>query len=717
MYSHTSKPQNSHTLSFWLILAVIGPELTRAEGPARFAITSDPPRSTIFINGKFAGATPVSLKSLPDGKYLITAEKHGFQRLRKVFSRTKANASIHLKLIPDARAKLTVDSKPSGARVYLDGTYLGATNLETQTSPGGHQLRLEKSGFVARSRQVTLQKGKQNHASFTLTSEVESHALAQIRQSPEQVVNYTDLAHWYVLKQRYDEAFEIFAQATDACMLPGASMKEVWRLYQEIDKVYKGQFEFADEQTVESLQPRIEAMLRQAIERHPENKWSYRRLCDILSQGNRHVEAAALYKKGAKSARTERGRRLLEIEAAGAYLKHGQMLESQGDFDEAIGVYEELLKNHPRPYHTWSALPRVAQMHRRTKDFEMAAVTLRRFAELYPENDQAPVVLLQIGDIYRNNLNNYPGAIQTYREFLQKVPDNDRCPEIQILVAKLYRDSLGKPGKASNAYENFLKQYPFDDRCSVALKALHELYTSLNKKGGARKTLRRLHNHYPHSLESADLDSNRGRILARAEAKKEYQAALKMARAAPEKAVGKLRALIRKHRKTSTAREAQLYLVQIYRDFLKQPDKAIAARRQFIKLFHDDRCPAQQLAIAKFYQDKNMARETEREYQKFLKDYPEDDRCANVLYSLASMFHYGQNFSRERVIKYNRMLIKKYPDRDANSDAQLAIARSFLYSQMFPEARKEYWKVLKEYPWTHEAWRADRRLDELNAVP
>jgi type II secretory pathway component PulL len=64
---------------------------------------------------------------------------------------------------------LTVDSRPKGARVTIDGRVLGATPLSAPgLAPGVHAVRLELSGYKTVTTSVTVKAGEAAKLALTL---------------------------------------------------------------------------------------------------------------------------------------------------------------------------------------------------------------------------------------------------------------------------------------------------------------------------------------------------------------------------------------------------------------------------------------------------------------------------------------------------------------------------------------------------------------------
>ncbi len=56
-----------------------------------------------------------------------------------------------------ARVKLVVRAKPEGAKVYLDGYFLGQAPVELEVEPGRRQLRVEADGYQTYERELNLE--------------------------------------------------------------------------------------------------------------------------------------------------------------------------------------------------------------------------------------------------------------------------------------------------------------------------------------------------------------------------------------------------------------------------------------------------------------------------------------------------------------------------------------------------------------------------------
>jgi serine/threonine protein kinase len=164
----------------------------------RLIVTSNPAKAGVTINGKWSGRTPLTLDNLKFGKYEVRVVEKGFEVARERFTLSESAASrtvdVALRRVPaDKRASVPeprpaqstaaaapskppvaatgaifVDSRPRGARVFVDGKEVGVTPLTLAAQPvGSHVVRLELADH--QSVTATTQVVGQKTASVTLS--------------------------------------------------------------------------------------------------------------------------------------------------------------------------------------------------------------------------------------------------------------------------------------------------------------------------------------------------------------------------------------------------------------------------------------------------------------------------------------------------------------------------------------------------------------------
>ncbi|WAI01765.1 PEGA domain-containing protein [Methanogenium organophilum] len=138
-------------------------------------VNSNPSGASVYLNGTDTGAiTNVTLSGKPAGVYNVTVVKDGYDSATRIVTLTKDETEdISFTLVQQV-GTLQVNSNPSGAGVYLNGTDTGAiTNVTLSDRPvGTYNVTVVKDGYDSATRIVTLTKGETEDISFTLIQQV-----------------------------------------------------------------------------------------------------------------------------------------------------------------------------------------------------------------------------------------------------------------------------------------------------------------------------------------------------------------------------------------------------------------------------------------------------------------------------------------------------------------------------------------------------------------
>jgi hypothetical protein len=168
----------------------------------RLVISSNPPRAAVVINGKWSGRTPLTVDDLPFGRYVVRVVEPGYDVAREQLTLSSAAASQTMDVTlrrgtgkrapaPDARTpqapaaappsaapavpatgEIYVDSRPRGARVFINGKELGVTPLRLAGLPlGSRVVRLELA----------------DHQPWTVTTEIVARTTARVTGSLERI--------------------------------------------------------------------------------------------------------------------------------------------------------------------------------------------------------------------------------------------------------------------------------------------------------------------------------------------------------------------------------------------------------------------------------------------------------------------------------------------------------------------------------------------------
>jgi hypothetical protein len=129
----------------------------RREATGKLLIKSTPSGAQVRVDGRVRGKTPLILRDLPLKVVRVTVEHGGFhaEEQRVALTAAKPAVTVDAKLAPLAppapvatTGSLLIESRPAGARAFLDGRDLGTTPVTLpEVAPGPHRVRIEMAGF------------------------------------------------------------------------------------------------------------------------------------------------------------------------------------------------------------------------------------------------------------------------------------------------------------------------------------------------------------------------------------------------------------------------------------------------------------------------------------------------------------------------------------------------------------------------------------------
>ena len=161
--------------------AIRNPQSAVSSGPGRLQIRSTPAGAHVSVDGREAGVTPATVRDLAFGSHRVRVARDGYttEERRIVISRGLPSQSVLVPLAregaaPTAGARaavsgLNVDSRPTGARVFLDGKLIGTTPLSVNAvAAGDHAIRLELDGYRRWSSSVRVVANEPNRVTASL---------------------------------------------------------------------------------------------------------------------------------------------------------------------------------------------------------------------------------------------------------------------------------------------------------------------------------------------------------------------------------------------------------------------------------------------------------------------------------------------------------------------------------------------------------------------
>jgi hypothetical protein len=157
------------------------PKPPPAAAPARtgrITVRSTPAGARVLVDGRDAGRTPTTVRNLARGTHTVRIARDGYtaQERRVSITASQPNPSLSVRLPrapappPTPRsASLLVESRPTGATVFVDGKRIGTTPLSLPSvAIGAHAVRLELKGFRPWSASVRVTAGEKNRVAASL---------------------------------------------------------------------------------------------------------------------------------------------------------------------------------------------------------------------------------------------------------------------------------------------------------------------------------------------------------------------------------------------------------------------------------------------------------------------------------------------------------------------------------------------------------------------
>jgi hypothetical protein len=156
-------------------------------GRGRLLIRSTPAEADISINGLARGKTPLTARDLPLGSYTIHLSRNGFVSTdRKVLlTARRPSESLEVSLKPTAspartsgpapaassesRGGISVESRPPGARVFVNDRLVGSTPLAIPGLPAGAAtVRIELEGYQPWVTRIRVGAGDETRVTASL---------------------------------------------------------------------------------------------------------------------------------------------------------------------------------------------------------------------------------------------------------------------------------------------------------------------------------------------------------------------------------------------------------------------------------------------------------------------------------------------------------------------------------------------------------------------
>lgn len=142
---------------------------------ATISVTCPTPAVSLYVDKKSVGNAPWS-GSLREGMHLVEAKKNGYRSQRKTIQLSQQQKlDVAFGELIAILGNLSVNYKPFGADVYVDGKKLGQSpRVFNGMLEGNHQVEVRKDGYATNKKSVMISEGQTASISGTLSSNTAS---------------------------------------------------------------------------------------------------------------------------------------------------------------------------------------------------------------------------------------------------------------------------------------------------------------------------------------------------------------------------------------------------------------------------------------------------------------------------------------------------------------------------------------------------------------
>ena len=144
---------------------------------ATISVTCPTPAVSLYVDKKSVGNAPWS-GSLKEGMHLVEVKKNGYRSQQKTIQLSQQQKlDVAFGELVAIQGNLSVNYKPFGADVYVDGKKLGQSpRVFNGLLVGNHQVEVRKDGYTTDKKSVTISEGQTASISGTLSSNTASYS-------------------------------------------------------------------------------------------------------------------------------------------------------------------------------------------------------------------------------------------------------------------------------------------------------------------------------------------------------------------------------------------------------------------------------------------------------------------------------------------------------------------------------------------------------------
>ncbi|MFH0939944.1 MAG: PEGA domain-containing protein [Planctomycetota bacterium] len=382
---------------------------TDAPRRVNLKVESQPTGASLLVNGRLAGATPLTLVGLEKGRYGLRFERNGCKSEIRYIDLSDSDAIIKEKLEALPMTTMNIKIEPKGAEVLLDGEFVGHTPLKDLHVPAGaYELLIRKTNYESYSKRIMIEPGAPAmFAGFELKDKILNMLTGNCKNEPQRLAHCLDLGHYLFLNDKMDEAVNVFAQGLEVMQTPldfdgqGFGGKDTMsaaeinleqrlrkedeiRLLKDIEK-YRN---WPNKNTI-AFKKKMDAAY-EVVGRRNINSWSWTdRVARICLKGQNYERAAKIYLDHIAAAPKTPDLPKAYVALLEVYLTQRDIIAARKTFDQFYELYQNdgtALRDCSRRMKIYK--DRIPNDQGRQQVLEMAEQALRRSRELPAMKDQ-----------------------------------------------------------------------------------------------------------------------------------------------------------------------------------------------------------------------------------------------------------------------------------------------------------------------------------------
>ena len=155
-----------------------------------FTIISEPAETTIYIDGKEVGTTPLTIDAPSPGKHSVEARLDGYETWSRSIDFVQGKAITLTATLQIKPGTVSITSAPSNATTFIDSKEVGITPVViTDPSPGTHTVELKMDGYERWSKSIDIVEGKET----VITADLQMKAGSiSVNSKPQEAIIYID---------------------------------------------------------------------------------------------------------------------------------------------------------------------------------------------------------------------------------------------------------------------------------------------------------------------------------------------------------------------------------------------------------------------------------------------------------------------------------------------------------------------------------------------